>query len=407
MNKRVIFTFALICVIALCIVNVKPTLASSQGSWTSKSPLPKGRTELKAEAVNGRIYAIGGYVNLNVNEEYNPATDNWTTKSAMLTPRFAFAMAVYQNKIYCIGGFVGKEIGGPYVETSVTGAIEAYNPITDSWETKNPMPLPRAQLQANVVDDKIYLMGGRTGGKNSTVALNQVYDPLNESWITKAPMPYPVIKFASATAENKIYVIGGQDEFNDPSNLDVVQIYDTDADTWTLGTPIPTPVWLSAACTISDSGNSRIYLVGGQPIKTGSSTNIVQIYAPERDYWEVGPSMLTARFDLAIASVDNAIYALGGTDHYIFPGETVRAENEKYTLADETPQPSQTLSPTTPSLSPTQPPSQSASPSPSETLTPTPAVPEFPTWIIMPLAAAITLLVSTIKKTKNCFASNR
>ena len=41
-------------------------------------------------------------------------------------------------------------------------------------------------IRSNVVNDKIYLIGGRTGGKYSTVPTNQVYDPIAESWTKKS-----------------------------------------------------------------------------------------------------------------------------------------------------------------------------------------------------------------------------
>jgi hypothetical protein len=61
---------------------------------------------------------------------------------------------------------------------------------------------PRSQLDANVVNCKIYLIDGRTGG---------------------------------------------QDEFHDLMNLDLTQINDPETDTRSFGTPIPNVVW-QAGC---------------------------------------------------------------------------------------------------------------------------------------------------------------
>jgi hypothetical protein len=41
--------------------------------------------------------------------------------------------------------------------------------------------------------------------------------------------------------------------------------------------------------------------------------------------------MPTARFDLALAVVNDQIYAIGGTSNYILPGQEANAENEMYT----------------------------------------------------------------------------
>ena len=107
-----------------------------------------------------------------------------------------------------MGGLIANQ--NPMRSSSVTGAIEVYDPATDTWEVKKPMPTPRTQLEANVVIDRIYLIGGRTGGQYSTVTSNEVYDPVSESWTTKTAMHYPVVEYASAVVGSKILVMGGK-----------------------------------------------------------------------------------------------------------------------------------------------------------------------------------------------------
>jgi hypothetical protein len=315
---------------------VSGTIATMD-SWVSKEPMPTARTSLGAAEVNGKIYTIGGFTDLNNTEEYDPITDTWTIKAAMPTPRFSFAIVAYQSKIYCIGGLVGR--GAPF-SSSVTGAIEVYDSATDAWEIKSPMPTPRANFEANVVNDQIYLIGGITGGPNSAVSTNQVYDPTSEKWETKQSMPYPVASFSSTVVGNKIYVLGGQGNSDNPRNLNVTQIYDSTTDSWTIGTPMQTTVQNSAACTLTDPlGSARIYLVGGQLGEgTGNSrTNMVQVFNPENSSWSVGVSMLTARDRLAVAVVDNTIYAIGGAGGNILSSGEGFAVNEAYAPIDAQP----------------------------------------------------------------------
>jgi N-acetylneuraminic acid mutarotase len=307
-------------------------------TWVSKEPMPTARTSLGAAEVNGRIYAIGGFSDLNNTEEYDPITDTWTIKTAMPTPRFSFATVVYQSEIYCIGGLTGR--GAPF-SSSVTGAIEVYDPATNAWEIKQPMPTPRANFEANVVNGQIYLIGGITGGPDSIVSINQVYDPANEKWETKKPMPYPVASFSSTVVGNKIFVMGGQGNSNDPRNLNLTQIYDSTTDSWSIGTPMQTTVLNSAACTISDPlGSARIFLVGGQlgALGTGGNrTDMVQVFNPENSSWSVGDPMLTARDGLAVAVVNNTMYALGGAGGNIMLSGEGYAVNEAYTPIDAQP----------------------------------------------------------------------
>jgi N-acetylneuraminic acid mutarotase len=223
------------------------TVRAAAAPWAIMEPMPTARTGLGVAVVNEKIYAIGGYGDgyLNVNEEYDPATNTWTTREPMPTPRASFGIAVVENKIYVIGGITG--FNSTTEEVITCSFNQVYDPLTDSWETKESMPTNRSQLDANVVDGKIYLIGGRTGGQYSTVDLNEVYDPKTDTWTTKEPIPYPVVQYASAVVDGKIYVIGGQDEFDDSMNLDLIQFYNPETDTWNFGTPIPNVVWQAAA----------------------------------------------------------------------------------------------------------------------------------------------------------------
>jgi N-acetylneuraminic acid mutarotase len=283
----------------------------TENSWASKAPLPI--SILGVAAVNGKIYAFAS----NKTSEYNPITNTWTMKNPQPSSIYGAALAVYQNKIYAIG--------------QGNGRTQAYDPATDTWENKTSMPTPRTQLEANVVNGKIYLIGGRTGGKYSTVGLNEVYDPETDSWTTKTPIPYPVVEYASAVVDDKIYIIGGQDEFTYPMELALVQIYDPKTDTWSFGEPMPTIVWQAAAGATSGVWTpKRIYVIGGLPEKSSFGTDLNQVYNPENDSWTVGASMPTARFTLHVAVVNDKIYAMGGGPFWNLQGIWC-PENEEYT----------------------------------------------------------------------------
>jgi N-acetylneuraminic acid mutarotase len=308
-----------------------PVSAAYPGSWTSKAPMQVARSSLGVAVVNEKIYAMGGFVENGVvtgtNEEYNPASDTWTFKTPMPTPRGGFAIAVCQNKIYCIGG---------YANGSSTGINEVYDLVTDSWESKASMPTARWALQANVVNGKIYLIGGYVPDDSafghSISALNEVYDPATDSWITKTPMPTATSSSASVAVDNKIYVTGGIGPEQPGSGLN--QIYDAATDKWSQGA---TPLWGigygAAGATTGVNALKRIYFVSG---------NGTQVYDPMNDKWTFGDTMPTSRLSLAVAVVNDRLYAIGGiTVKYVgferqaATGEmyedTFYATNEQYT----------------------------------------------------------------------------
>ena len=122
----------------------------------------------------------------------------------MPTARSGFAVAVYNDKIYCIGGTIGT-IGG---NNEYVGNNEVYDPSTDTWQTEASMPTPRADLSANVVNGKIYLIGGMEYSSKSPyyveTNITEVYDPSTNTWSTAASMPLAVYGYASAVINGKI-----------------------------------------------------------------------------------------------------------------------------------------------------------------------------------------------------------
>lgn len=145
----------------------------TEGFWVSKAPVQQARADLGVAVVNGKIYAIGGVINppswnqaVGTNEEYNPTTDTWTFKKPMPTNRSQFGIAVYQNKIYCIGGSYGTVsfVDGHVdrIEVHAVKVNEVYDPATDTWETKVAMPSARAGVYAQVIGGKIYVLGGNS-----------------------------------------------------------------------------------------------------------------------------------------------------------------------------------------------------------------------------------------------------
>jgi N-acetylneuraminic acid mutarotase len=311
------FTSIIILLLVLAFLS-SPLLVSiacaAEDSWVTLAPIPTKRFFFGVAVVDGKIYAIGGAGGVNATEMYDPVTNTWHTKASMPTPRSGFGIAVVENKIYVIGGSTG--------DSTYTNVNEVYDPATDTWETKTSMPTTRHAMDANVVDGKIYVIGG-----NSIV--NEVYDPATDSWTTKTPIPTGVGYYASAVVDNKIYVIGGAVE------VILNQIYDTETDTWSSGAPLPKGVDSAAAvATTGVYAPKRIYVIGGK--QNLDAANLTQIYDTETDTWSTGTAMPTSRYGLAVAVVNDVVYAIGGIEGWIvYP---VSAANEQYTPAGYIPE---------------------------------------------------------------------
>jgi hypothetical protein len=73
-------------------------------TWTTKPDIQIPRKYLKAEVINGKVYAIGGNSgggSLNTVEEYNPVTGLWTLKMGMINQREGFGIASYKRLYIC------------------------------------------------------------------------------------------------------------------------------------------------------------------------------------------------------------------------------------------------------------------------------------------------------------------
>jgi N-acetylneuraminic acid mutarotase len=365
------FTSTIVLTFVLCVLisAALPHVNAVEDCWVTLESMPTERYWLGVAVVDGKIYAIGGYSNGSVvgtNEMYDPETDTWTTMESMPTARAAFGIVVYQNKIHVMGGYI------PY-SSFFSQAHEVYDPLTDTWETKSGTEFS-AFFCANVVNDKLYVMGGQRQVfyPHGTIEQHRVYDALTDTWTDLTPMPTGVSDYTSAVIDDKIYVMGGRSGSVTAENIST-QIYDTETDTWSNGAQIPSIVFNAAAgATSGEFAPKRIYVMGGIDYSKRVSeelpslyspevtSSLTQIYEPETDTWTTGDPMLTARYGLGVAVIDDKIYAIGGKKG----GETYSTEyynkNEMYTPAEY--------------------------------------IPEFPLWVVLPLFLVVSLVAVFYRK---------
>jgi len=92
--------------------------------------MPSARTEVAAAEVGGKIYVMGGYEkNSNLVEEYDPATDSWRGRAPLPKPLHHIGAAALGGKIFVLGGYISGV--GP-VDT-----VYEYDPAKDQNNQKN------------------------------------------------------------------------------------------------------------------------------------------------------------------------------------------------------------------------------------------------------------------------------
>jgi N-acetylneuraminic acid mutarotase len=240
--------------------------------------MPTARQCLSTSVVNGKIYAIGGgaassssYESMEVFsavEEYDPATDTWTTKSPMPTARVCHHASVVDGMIYVMGG---SDASAPDDRSHVR-TVEVYDPATDTWTQKGNMPVSRAAGFSSVVDGKIYLMGGYSRSPRV-----DEYDPSTNSWTAKSEMPTPRRSLSTSALDGMIYAIGGYvPGVSGHPGVATVEVYDPATDTWTTAPDMPTRRFGLRTSVV----NGKIYVIGGMDSWPGSAYRPVEEYDP-------------------------------------------------------------------------------------------------------------------------------
>ena len=279
----------------------------------------EGKMYVFAGLVSAPIWLPVGFV-----YEYDPAANKWSKKKPMALPAHHIACIEYDGKIYVFGGFVAPTSGIP-AWVPINNAFE-YDPAKDSWKALAPMPVKRGAAVAATVGDKIYVIGGATTAPGETnpaihptypqrvLSTVQEYDPKTNTWRERSPMPTPRNHTAAGVVNGKIYVIGGRigAAFIGPSSdLNNVEVYDPATDKW--GPPLAK---MPTARSAMASGvfNGRIYIAGGEWQNATEQTvfRAFEAYDPATNTWSILPPMAIARHGVASAVIGNRFYAVSG-----------------------------------------------------------------------------------------------
>ena len=90
--------------------------------------MPTARYAHAAAVLDGNIYVSGGYLpsgqHSDALEAYDPVTNTWTALASLSHVRPRHASAVIHGKMYVFGG---------YSSSGRTDMVEVYSPASNSW----------------------------------------------------------------------------------------------------------------------------------------------------------------------------------------------------------------------------------------------------------------------------------
>lgn len=276
------------------------------GEWQQRAPLPELRTEVTATTDGERIYLIGGFGQGRMQPgmpramyAYTPDTDDWERLGDIPAGVHHAGFASHDGKLYIIGGYRDHAF-------NPTDQVHIYDIKSGAWRSGAAMPTSRGSVVATVIDDKIYVVGGKTD-RDTSVATLEVYDPANDRWERRRDMFTGRDHLGAASVGGKLYVVAGRagNDFEMTAN----EVYDPATDTWRRAAELLTG--RSGVGTVAHDG--RIYVVGGETFTGQRRTfNNVERYDPAEDRWEAATPLPTARHGMGVVSLGGRIYTIAG-----------------------------------------------------------------------------------------------
>ncbi len=226
----------------------------------------------------------------------------WTEATPPTVARQELYPEVLNGKIYVVGGLLSPNTG-------FSAHFESYDPVQDAWTALRPIPEARHHITLSVVNGLLYGVGGFTGGFPDWRAQPTmfIYNPASNTWTGGTDLPAARAEGVSAVVDDKIYLIGRRVRateearlFNDHIDSVRNEVFDPTTRRWSARADAPT-ARNSAASAVIDG---KIYAMGGRNFVrnadgTTQQVNVpnLEVYDPELDRWETRSPRLANQVD--------------------------------------------------------------------------------------------------------------
>ncbi len=307
-------------------------VTTGSGTWANSAQLPVGMAEVGVAELNGKIYVIGGTEQegnappnfaSTLNMMYDPERNTWQEQALLPHPLSHASVAAMDGKLYAIGGFTEPVHIGPQNLAFV------YNPKTNQWTELPKISSPRGSVAAAAVGGKLHIFGGRISNiidtlppspefpellsGYGTLNTHEIYDPPTGNWSQSSPVPGPASDHMGiAVLNGKIHLFGGR-VADVVDNLGRHDVYDPQTNQWTTAAPLPRPR-SSGAYTVLRG----LIIYAGDECKPGGqpyTTNVyddVTAYNEKTNTWTTLKPLPQAHHAFGAATVGDVAYFAGG-----------------------------------------------------------------------------------------------
>lgn len=279
---------------------------------------PNKRHEAAFVSYAGKFYLLAGR-RIQPVDIFDPATRTWTHGSPPPIEIHHVQPVVHDGLIWFICAMTGpfpNEVGIPFVYT--------YDPKTDAWARRNPVPEDRIRGSSGVVFHQglFYVLSGIINGHiDGWVAWTDTYNPQTGEWKKLPDAPRPRDHFQAAVAGGKIYALAGRNTSRvdgKPAHREIspVDVFDPATETWST---LPSP---ALDLPTTRAGNSvfvyhdLLLVAGGETLGRQTAHNEVEVLDTEKMRWMSWPPLARGRHGSGIVMYQNFVYTCAGSGNY-------------------------------------------------------------------------------------------
>src|SRR5262249_43050112 len=135
-------------------------------------------------------------------ELFDPRENRWSTRTPLPVALHHAAAAAVGDRLFVVGGYTGGR-----VRWTPSAALYEYDFARDAWTSRAEMPTARGALAAPVLDGRLYALGGSA---EEATGAHEVYDPASNRWIRGNALPTPRDHLAAVTFQGRVWAIGGR-----------------------------------------------------------------------------------------------------------------------------------------------------------------------------------------------------
>ena len=289
------------------------------GAWAPAAKLPEVISEASGASDGANLY-----VNTFTGNTYRFDGQTWTKIASNAEKVDHSGLAVVNGKLYAFGGL--SAWGGKFPSSAKTWVLDLSNAAAGWVDTHLDLPSPRGAFATTLSGTRVYLAGGIGGGSAQSDArdLSEVISAdlgsANPAWTSFPPLSAARDHLTAQVMNGKLYVIGGRSAGAplplDPQQFSVnatVDVYDLTANKKLANAAdLPNPRGGLASGVL----NGRIIVLGGEGAVSGATNgnvfDLTQAYDPATGAWASLPNMITARHGIAAGVVNGVLEAAGG-----------------------------------------------------------------------------------------------